>query len=353
MIPAEFDVTAYLQEYFPRFEPKAAPEKLSGGNLNHVWRIKTEHGSIVLKYAPPHIASAPEIPIDPNRIVVEANALALFEEPLLSGITCNRIRPPKLLHADRKNHVIMLEDVGQLPALDQLQGADASLGALLGTFVARLHIISFGRREIRKKIQNLPIQKTRLEVQYAQVSELLQTHGIADAQALGKKAVHLGEKFMSGGSCFIMGDLWPKSILIDEGDNTRIRLIDWEFAHFGRPSQDVAHFMAHLWMLEHRAPSKNTRSLIRQFSQKFCTSYFSLIQSSKPVLWDDEEVYNSGIHFGCEVLVRCAGTFKNGYVYEDLTPADKVFKQALAKAVNFLRKPSNFSEYLKYHEQQD
>jgi len=350
---AEFDVTAYLQEHFPRFEPKTVPEKLSGGNLNHVWRIKTEQGSIVLKYAPPHIASAPEIPIDPNRIIVEANALSLFEGSSLSGITNNRIRPPKLLHADRKKYVIILEDVGRLPVLDQMQGADPTLGALLGTFIAQLHINSFGKREISKKIQNLPIQKTRLEVQYAQVSELLQTHGIADAQELGKKAVHLGEKFMSDGSCFIMGDLWPKSILVNEGDNTKIRLIDWEFAHFGRPSQDIAHFLAHLWMLEHRAPSETGRSLIHRFSQKFCTSYFSLIHSAKPVLWNEGEIYNSGVHMGCEILIRCAGTFKGGYLYEDLTPRDKAFQEAVAKAVTFLRKPMNFSKYVNHHEQQD
>jgi len=349
----KFDVSAYIGEHLSRFKPKAAPVKLSGGNLNHVWRIKTEEGSVILKYAPPHIASTPEIPIDPSRILIEANALSLFEDLPLSGITNYRIRPPKLLHTDRSNHIIILEDVGRLPGLDRLQAADPSLGALLGTFIAQLHINSFGQREIRQKIQNLPIQKTRLEVQYAQVSELLQTHGIVDAQTLGKKAVHLGEKFMSAGSCFIMGDLWPKSILVDEGDNTNIRLIDWEFAHFGRPSQDVAHFLAHLWMLEHRAASETGRSLIHRFSQKFCTSYFSLIHSAKPVLWNEEEIYNSGVHFGCEILIRCAGTFKSGYLYEDFTPRDKAFQEAVAKAITFLRKPMNFSKYLNYHEQQD
>jgi hypothetical protein len=100
------------------------------------------------------------------------------------------------------------------------------------------------------------------------------------------------------GMCLVMGDLWPRSILITHEDTLHLEpvlpaqggsgegarnavqsdtagagprlpaahvaaqlppaaerqwLIDWEMCHWGHPAQDVAHLAAHAWMLHHAA----------------------------------------------------------------------------------------------------
>ena len=102
------------------------------------------------------------------------------------------------------------------------------------------------------RFDNSAIQKTRLDVEYGTIPALCREAGLADAEALGRSAVQLGQDLLAPGHCLVMGDLWPASILVSED---RLWIIDWELAHFGHRVQDVTHLAAHLWMHIHRASS--------------------------------------------------------------------------------------------------
>lgn len=67
-----------ITQNIPDFHMQSKPILLSGGLLNYVWRIQGESSSIypslIVKWAPPFIASNPQIQLDPGRITIEANA---------------------------------------------------------------------------------------------------------------------------------------------------------------------------------------------------------------------------------------------------------------------------------------
>jgi len=79
--------------------------------------------------------------------------------------------------------------------------------------------------------------------------------------AVHRAAVAVGEFLQSphdSGLCLTHGDAWLRSFLVLPPDTAaaatparpatwRIALIDWEFAHWGCPTFDVAHLAAHLW----------------------------------------------------------------------------------------------------------
>ena len=49
--------------------------------MNHVWKVPALPSSaVILKHAPPYIATVPEVELDDSRIIFEAEALQAFLE---------------------------------------------------------------------------------------------------------------------------------------------------------------------------------------------------------------------------------------------------------------------------------
>jgi aminoglycoside phosphotransferase (APT) family kinase protein len=336
-------VRAFVARRMPAFEPVEA-HPLPGGNLNFVWRVEGRSGSVVVKHAPPFIARAPEIPLDPSRLVFEARALEAFGDGgPLAALAREAVRPPRLLAFDADAHTIVMEDVGEAPDLGAWLHASArtpraarEAGRTLGAFVGSLHRASFGDERLAARFRNRVIQETRLAVQYRAVAEMCGKGGVPDAPALGATAGDLGEALLAPGRCLLMGDLWPASILVTPAG---MRLIDWEFAHFGRPLQDVAHLAAHLWMHAHRAPDAARADAARTLLGAFLAAYRRTLGPAHAALFDDSELRGCAVHFACEILVRTTGPFRDGYLYEGLPPGAPPIREAVAVAAEHLRRP--------------
>ncbi|MGH7858642.1 MAG: phosphotransferase family protein, partial [Candidatus Binatia bacterium] len=268
------DVLRHLARRLPDFRPRSSPHRLSGGNLNHVWRVPGEPHSVIVKTAPPYVASRPEIALDPRRILFEARALEILgPEGVLAAVSSPACRPPRLLAVNRSRHTVVIEDVGDVPDLAACllsEAAGDDLGARLGGFIGSLHARSFGELSLAQELDNADVQRTRHEVQYCAVDELCRRADIRDAARLGKTAEGLGERLRRRGVCLTMGDLWPPSVLVAAGG---VRVIDWELAHFGSPAQDLGHIAAHLWMQAHRAKNAERaasgRSCLRAFFEAY------------------------------------------------------------------------------------
>lgn len=329
-----------LDQAFPDEVFLSDPQWIEGGTVNEVWRVEGKNRSYIVKHAPDHIASAPDVPLDPHRLVIEAEMLKLFQpDGKFDALINTQIRTPVVYHADYRNHLLIMEDVKPFQELDRraMTGPlEPALGRLLGKFIGGLHKKSMNDPELRKAFDNRSIQQTRLEVQYSSAGALLKGTGIDDHKGLGRRAEMLGEKFLSTGRCLIMGDLWPRSVLVDQLQK-KIRLIDWEFAHYGRPAQDIAHFAAHCWMMAHRAPDSEKRRLITSFWQEFMENYKKTLGSELRDLWDKEEQEDASIHFGCEVLVRTVGSFQEGYLYEGLNHSSAEIEETINFAASLLR----------------
>ena len=343
-------VRAFVARRMPGFEPVEA-HPLPGGNLNFVWRVEGRGGPVIVKHAPPFIARAPEIPLDPSRLAFEARALEAFGDGgSLAALAREAVRPPRLLAFDADAHALVMEDVGEAPdlgawlhAAPRTPDAVRDAGRTLGAFVGSLHRASLGDARLAARFRNLVIQETRLDVQYRAVAEMCASGGVPDAPVLGATAVALGEMLLAPGRCLLMGDLWPASILVTpEG----LRLIDWEFAHFGRPLQDVAHLAAHLWMHAHRAPDAARADAALTLLGAFLQAYRRALGPAHAALFDAGELRGCAVHFACEILVRTTGPFRDGYLYEGLPPDAPPIREAVAVAAEHLRRPDRVDTFV-------
>lgn len=339
------DVLPYVRERLPGFAATGAPECLPEGNLNFVWRVPGRERSVIVKHAPPYIAVDPDTPLDPRRLTIEARCLeALSSSGRLARLGGPDVRTPRPVDVNTEAHVLIMEDLGTLPPLDRwlreqdrerVQAEAPALGEHLGTFIGRLHALTYDAAWAQT-FDNRPMQETRHAVQYQGVAGMLARGDVSDAEALGDRAEQLGESLLDLGWCLTMGDLWPRSVLVDDGS---LRLVDWELAHYGRPLQDVAHACAHLWMLEHRAPSPAVAAAVRDLRTSFLQAYREALGDREKALWTDEEQQSAALHFGAEILVRAVGPFQEGYVYAGLAPDHVAVQEAVETAASHLRHP--------------
>lgn len=305
MIPA--DLPGYLAEHQPDLEVTGAPVALAGGLMNHVWRVPATPHPVIVKYAPPHVAAAPEIPVDPGRIGFEAEALLYLEARFDGG----PVRAPHLLDHDARASVLLMEDLGDHPTLGERLRAGAATradGEALGRFVGRLHARTLGDEGRADEHDNAPVQATRREVQYRGVARWLADAGLPD-DGLGAAAAALGDRLCQPGRCLVMGDLWPPSVLATpEG----WRVLDWEFSHYGRPCQDLGHLLAHLWLAADRAESPAVRAGVEAYRDGFLAGYRAGGGDDTPALLDEETRADTPTHMRCEVLARTVGAFVDG-----------------------------------------
>ena len=338
------EVLSYLHERLPDVRPAGAPQRLPEGNLNVVWRVPGDP-SVIVKYAPPYVAANPDVALDPSRLAIEAECLrALDAGGDLHDLTTSALRPPRLLDANRAQHVLVMEDVGNVPTLGRwLRGTPAptqrraeSIGAHLGRFIGRLHRRTHHAADRAARFDNRAMQQTRHAVQYEAVGDLLREH-VSDAEALGQRAEAVGRQFLTPGRCLTMGDLWPPSVLVLPD---ALRLIDWELAHFGQPEQDVAHVDAHLWMQAHRAPHDAAKRAAQALRSSFHAAYPSALGKVSSDLLTDAMQRRSAVHVGAELLVRTVGRFQNGYVYDGLSPDHPDVQEAVQVAAQCIRTQS-------------
>lgn len=341
------DVLPHVRDRVAGFTPAGAPVRLPGGNLNFVWRVPGEQRSLIVKYAPPYIAVDPDTPLDPSRIEIEARCLqALGPDGSLSDLPGQSVRPPRVVDFCVSDHVLIMEDVGDLPSVDEgLRAYDeeeegahgvATVGRRLGRFIGDLHRETHDDPSYAQSFDNQAMQETRHAVQYQGVTGMLETGRVSDAQVLGERAEALGERLQEDGECLTMGDLWPPSVLVA---NDQIRLIDWELAHYGRPLQDVAHWGAHLWMQAQRAPSADVTTVVERLWASFIEAYRERLGDTEEGLWPKEELRDAALHVGAEILVRAVGPFQEGYVYAGLDPDHSAVQEAVTTAARYLRRP--------------
>jgi len=341
-------VQAYVRDRLAEFVPAGKPVRLPEGNLNVVWRVPGTDRSVILKYAPPHIAVDPETPLDPSRLTIEARCLdALGPGGGLADVSRASVRAPRRIDLQTEPHVLVMEDCGDWPTLgrwlrerneERVREKAPVVGRRLGRFLGRLHRATLGDPDCAAAFDNRPMQETRLAVQYRGVADMLRAGGVDDAEALGTRAASLGADLLEPGRCLTMGDLWPPSVLVTESG--ALRVIDWELAHYGRPLQDVAHWLAHLWMQAHRAPSEARTKALAEHRGAFLEAYVGALGDEKERLWDDAERRDAAIHFGAELLVRAVGPFQAGYLYDGLDADHPAVQTVVGTAAACLRKPA-------------
>ena len=332
------EVRAHLARRLPAYRIAAAPARVAGGHLNYVWRVAAEPRALIVKWAPPFAATHPAVALDPDRILIEAGCLELLGAGgRLAALCTHALRVPGRIDLDPERHVLVMEDLGALPDLGRLLRAGrvpAGAGGLLGRFIGGLHARTMGDSGIAKAFDNAAVQRTRLEAQYRAIGPLLAHAGIAAPPAAARRAARLGERLTGAGRCLIMGDLWPESVLVH---GRRLRLIDWELAHFGQPAQDVGHLLAHLWMHLHQGAATQSAPLARVFLEH----YVHALGDNARRLADERFRTDCAVHMGAEIIARCLGPFRQGYLYAALPATSAPVREAVAFAIDCITAGDN------------
>jgi tRNA A-37 threonylcarbamoyl transferase component Bud32 len=340
------EILAHIAARLPDFHASGEPQPLSGGYLNYVWRVPGRPRPVIVKLAPPFVASIPAVPLDPGRTAIEARAMQAFGSGgPLENLATDAVRPPQLLDFDAGTNILVMEDACSCPDLGAwlregvgVESEARRFGATIGNFIGTLHARTFGDEGLAASFDNGAMQRVRLEVHYRPIAALCREAGFPDAGALGRAARELGETLQGPGVCLTMGDLWPASIIVAPSG---LRVIDWELAHFGQPFQDVAHLAAHLWMHAHRAPLPAAAERARACLAGFLESYGATLGSLLPRLLGDDGMRRCAVHFGCEILARTLGSFQDGYLYQGLAQDSTILREAVSVAVQHLRAPEH------------
>lgn len=227
--------------------------------------------SMIIKFAPPYVAGVgPELPFSPDRQRNEAAALSLFSPPPPSHNVPNRspgpspparndldllcsdftaVSIPKLYHFSESEHLIVMEDLGKLRNLEEWLQLPQELhrvrdvGTRLSHFVGRLHSADASAIPPHASFESRIGQDLVKTAIVDTLPDYLSLFDIPNRGRLQEIVVEAHDQGTnrngSGLHVFSVGDFWPPSILLDD-DKDRVCIVDWEFAGYAPPMQDMA-----------------------------------------------------------------------------------------------------------------
>lgn len=332
----------------------SALHRLSGGMINHVWRVESACGDLILKIADEQVSSVGEVQLSPQRLVFEVRALnALRNSGFLlevlrglnhiQGADVWDVYAPMVYIEDVHDHALVQEyrsgGVGFEDWARVSEGKVEGLCEVLGYVVGRMHGASFvkGMSAWCGDMLNMSVQRVRQEVQYRGVRRWLEAESCAAdvIDEVSQASEALGDVFAGrdGGVCFVMGDLWPGSILVQEEART-LSWIDWEFAHWGYPGQDVGHWLAHLWLCGDKIENGARGDEFKRASRVFLEGYTRGLAHDDAVFLSEGEYARQGvIHYGVEILARALGPFQTDPAHWSVRKKER----ALSLVVSIIR----------------
>jgi 5-methylthioribose kinase len=232
-----------------------AVERAGVGNMNLTLRVTPAAGrSFIVKQGRPWVEKYPHIPAPFDRTLVEA---AFYEVVQADSRVAGRM--PALLHLDRENHVLVLEDVGGAgdftPVYADGVMPAATVSALL-EWLEHLAVVTvpagrrsiFANRAMRALNHEHVFRFPLLEANGLDLDSI--TPGLrAAARELARDRVYcdavtaLGNRYLADGEALVHGDYFPGSWLkAPDG----VRIIDPEFCFLGDPEFDCGILAAHL-----------------------------------------------------------------------------------------------------------
>ena len=277
----DFDFTTHLSKLFSIPPSQITIQVLTGGLVNAAVRASftppvdlTRFGhpqsvqSVVLKYAPPYMASDPWVPLNTIRQDVEARALVLLDPNSESALPASslfakypNIKTPRLIHHDFKERVLIMTDLGSsvvtiddwltqepAPLPEDVERIAKDLGRFLGDFVIATNKPSV---ELLSHLQ-LPSNSALIHQlnEYVVNNMKIVLRDVPDVDVLTKRVEDATRDSWKMDSCLGMVDLWRKNIAIDSDNN--ICLLDWEQFGWSNASYEMSTLGILLFLLSAR-----------------------------------------------------------------------------------------------------
>mgnify|MGYP000995411537 FL=1 len=260
------DIIDYVFEHSNFFDSNEnlVCEEIGDGNINYVYRIfdTNTKKSLILKQADVQTRVRPDGYLNPDRSIREAEVLKLY----------NKSAPdfsPKIIYADSVMAAIIMEDIGSYSNLrmELMAGkifygieklivrfiVDASLPStdLVLAYQKKFKAAAkFYNPDLCKITEDLVFTHPYKDVRQRNIllpenAEWLKKKFYEDSNLIARVAV-LKEKFNNYPQGLIHGDLHSGSIFVkNENEETKIKIIDPEFAFYGPIAYDLGNVLAH------------------------------------------------------------------------------------------------------------
>ena len=260
------DIIDYVFEHSNFFDSNEnlVYKEIGDGNINYVYRIfdTNTKKSLILKQADVQTRVRPDGYLNPDRSIREAEVLKLY----------NKSAPdfsPKIIYADPVMAAIIMEDIGSYSNLRmELMAGKIFYGIekLIARFIVDTSLPStdlvltyqkkfqaaakFYNPDLCKITEDLVFTHPYKDVRQRNIllpenAEWLKKKFYEDSNLIARVAV-LKEKFNNYPQGLIHGDLHSGSIFVkNENEETKIKIIDPEFAFYGPIAYDLGNVLAH------------------------------------------------------------------------------------------------------------
>jgi aminoglycoside phosphotransferase (APT) family kinase protein len=240
---------------------------------------------LVVKSALPRLRVAQEWESSPARVLVEADALRC----------AGAIRPanvPRVIDIDEQNLVLVMTagDPGWTTWKSRLlEGTvDVGLAEALGEALADWHSkTAADDAALRRFAERNYFFELRISPFFLRVAEV--------HRDLAGTIYGVVERMSERASCLVHGDFSPKNFLVDTGS---FWVLDWETAHTGDPTFDLAFLVSHLACkaIHRQSDAARYQRCAEQFVSTYC--------GRSTLVVDPEELVAQA---GCLVLARVDG----------------------------------------------
>jgi len=271
----QLETYLHENEWIQKEEHLQSAEKPGEGNMNFTLRLKTNRRTLIIKQSREYVEKYPQVPAPQERILMEA---AFYE--LIAANSKLKSAMPEVFALDRKNHVLLMEDLGEGKDYTFLYQRGKTLSERelqkLVDFLSRLHL-NFKVSSSPNRIRNLKMRKLNhqhiFELPYAKdngfnLDELIAgLHAAAEPLKKDEKLIRevkkLGAIYLSDGEHLLHGDFFPGSWLKTKDG---LNVIDPEFCFFGSVEFEVGVTLAHLKMSEQ--PEELQLSWLEKYQSK-------------------------------------------------------------------------------------
>lgn len=307
--------------------PVSAVE-IGDGNLNVVFRVHGESGSVIVKQALPYLRVAGESwPLTRHRARIEAEAIEIHNK-LAPG------RPAQLLHFDDALSALVLEDLTEhltwreaLIAGQEIADVAESVGRYSAAIILGTSDVILPSRQRRTLKRSFVYSELCLVTEdlvftapYIDAESNRYVEGIADRvtelrrdRPLRAAAAELRFSFKTRDEALIHGDLHTGSVMIKPGDT---RIIDFEFAFFGPSGFDPGVLLANL-ALSRLAHRSSGNAAFCRFLDTCALAYWNALVDEMRRRWDPSEPWyhrflahlltDAGRFAGMEMIRRVVG----------------------------------------------
>lgn len=243
-------------------QPGARIETLSRpgeGNMNRVLRAHTDQGqTLIFKQSVSWVAKYPQIPAPIERLDTEVAFYAC-----LADYGALAMRTPKILGYDARNHLLCMEDLGDVPDMTDLYRQTDSgtrfpeltaltywlwkLHALPATTLNQATFANSAMRQLNHEhIFRVPFDENNGVALSDKLAASAETVRHSDLSAAARRLgdVYLGHAPHDSSPCLLHGDFYPGSWV--RHCTMGVMIIDPEFAFIGPPEFDVGVMLAHL-----------------------------------------------------------------------------------------------------------